>query len=91
MMIITLGYVLSYLGLISSSNGGMRAIDACVAKTLIQLVNRHHNHGIPYPLKNGDEYLLPAGVKIVRDSYNAYAIKYYSKEDISNLRESIYL
>jgi len=89
-MLNTLRYVLLHFESISRSNGGLEYIDACIAKTLINQVNKYRNHGIPYPLKDGDEYLLPAGVKIVKDG-GAHGIKYYSKEDIPNLRKSIYL
>jgi len=87
MTINTLFMVLTYISSMSDSRGVLMPIDACVAKIIISRTNKLFNHDIPYPMPDDREYLLPAGVKILR--HKSYMIKGYSKDDVANLRDAI--
>jgi len=79
--------ILSYISSMSGSRGVLMPIDACVAKIIISRTNKLFDHGIPYPMPDDREYLLPGGVKILR--HRSYMIKGYSKDDVANLRDAI--
>jgi len=87
MTINTLFMILSYINSVAGSYGVLMPIDACVAKIIISRTNKLFNHGIPYPMPDEREYLLPGGVKILR--YKSYMIKGYSRDDVAALRDAI--